>query len=993
MNPEPSPAAAFVTRAVDASTERALHRWRTEEAGEFAIPLAVPAPGTKVWSIGLPIHANRQTMLWAEVMFDCGASADQPFASGYRTTFVVEWAGWNTLHLTVSSLEAVGAPAGLPAIKRLRLRAISSTFAGTILELGAPTWSGDSPLIAMTPGEDMVVNFLSARMWDRGDWQAVGPVELPAEEQGLEVGWMYANLRYLQRPGRAHRIAYRRRMEVDISGYQAVTVWTATDRRAQFSLVLEIDGVAVRAIDRRRGLGGGDEMRALISGRRLTALTLELEQVESAITDAVEAQVATSLRWILLERTGTDPAQAGQVAGMPPVPPPARVEPLETTILPVGIMIDRESFLRLRDASRSPGPLKKMADEIIAEATAHLGYEPERYVGRYLPVDLGNQGCERKVSPADQMYDVNSCMVYGAVAYALTGDLRHGQTARRGLFATLRCTTWQAGFPSRIPCGLPGYRAPFVEASTAECVAQCYDFIYPLLSAPERRAVEDALHEKALPWIDMYLRYCGEGYLLNSNQGAVFMAGLVSAALVARRSHPEVDALLERSIAWFPRMMNNYYNENGASNEGPGYWEYTTQHAAAALIAISRYKGWWVQDYAPPHLAKTMDYLMHLRSLAKDRFSFLPLSDNIEAAGYEFINSSLLFFAKYYDDANALWLWHEYFGRRPNPPGSPFFGKRMAGACSLSGLMNFLLYVEGAPPTPRMPPHKHFAGCDRFMLRTGCTQGDMLFFFEGGPQTFEHTHNDKGQFMLEAYGERFAADPGTIKYQDPAHLFYKQTSYHNLVTLRGRDQDYADPQRAVVLKRVDLGGVCDYLSVDLVNSYRGFDRYRRRMLFVRPHYFLILDDVQANETGLEWNYQSGVPISDINLASGLIRFQGARAAMLMAVGSRHPLKSTVGAHASDGVVLSHQLVLAPKVAASSLTLAALLLPFPLTSAGRPEPAVQVASTSGIVTFTVSGFWGIDTVRCTLAPDSGDADPLIEVRRAGEPHETIFATRD
>ena len=65
MNPEPSPAAAFVTRAVDASTERALHRWRTEEAGEFAIPLAVPAPGTKVWSIGLPIHANRQTMLWA----------------------------------------------------------------------------------------------------------------------------------------------------------------------------------------------------------------------------------------------------------------------------------------------------------------------------------------------------------------------------------------------------------------------------------------------------------------------------------------------------------------------------------------------------------------------------------------------------------------------------------------------------------------------------------------------------------------------------------------------------------------------------------------------------------------------------------------------------------------------------------------------------------------------------------------------------------------
>jgi len=513
------------------------------------------------------------------------------------------------------------------------------------------------------------------------------------------------------------------------------------------------------------------------------------------------------------------------------------------------------------------------------------------------------------------------------------------------------------------------------------------------LSDAERREVEDALYEKALPWIDLYLRYNGEGYLLNSNQGAVFMAGLVCAGLVARRSHPDVDALLDRGIAWFPRMMNNYYNENGSSNEGPGYWEYTTQHAVAALIAISRHKGWRVQDYAPTHLGHTMDYLMHLRSLAKDRLSFLPLSDNIEGAGYDFMNSSFMFFAKYYDDANALWLWHEYFGHRPNLPGSAFFGKRMVGACSLSGLMNFLLYVEGAPPTPRLPPHKHFAGCDRITLRTGCNQGDILFFFEGGPQTFEHTHNDKGQFILEAYGERFAADPGVIKYQDPAHLFYKQTSYHNLVTLRGRNQDYADPQRAVVLDRVELGGACDYLSADLRNSYRGFDRYRRRVLFVRPHYFLILDEVQAGETGLEWNYHSGVPISEINLESGLIRFQGSKAGMVMAVGSRQPLQATVGSHASDGVVLSHHLVLAPKEPAASLTIAALLLPFPMEPEGLPEPVVWVESAAESVTFTVTGSWGIDTVRCALEQGSTDADPVIEVCRSGELNDTIFTTHD
>jgi uncharacterized membrane protein len=469
--------AAFANCTGNSAEEKSLHVWDTAAAATFAAPLAAPAPGAKVWAIGVPVKSNRQTMLFVDVVLDCSATADQPVTSGYRTSFVVEWSGWNTMYFTASSLKPIGNPAGLHEVKRLRLTAGSTTFAGTVLELGLVTWLADSPLVPVTPGEDMVVNFLHERMWDRSDWTHTGRAVLPTGEQALDVGWMYANLRYLQKPGRRHQTAYTRRMDVDISGYQAVTVWTATDIRANFSLILEIDGVPVRAIDRRRGLGGGDEMRALLSGRRLTALTLELEQAEPEITEAIDVQVASMLRWILLERTGTDPAQVGQAWGIPAVPPPARVENLETGILPVGIMIGREEFLQLREAAQKPGPLKKMAAEIIAEAVDHLDYQPERFAGRYLPVDLGNQGCERKVSPWDQMYHLSSCMVYSGVAYALTGDLRHGQAARRGLFAALRCLTWQGGFPSRIPCGQPGYRAPFIETDAAECVALCYDFI------------------------------------------------------------------------------------------------------------------------------------------------------------------------------------------------------------------------------------------------------------------------------------------------------------------------------------------------------------------------------------------------------------------------------------------------------------------------------------------------------------------------------------
>lgn len=995
-HPAPGLSEEFTHRTGRPADETVLHRWDTTSDRAFSAPVDASVPGDKVWACSLPVKSNRATMMIVELALDCGDDAGAAMTNGYRTSFVVEWSGWHTMHFTASSLMVVGQPAGFAAVRRLRLTAGSATFGGTVLELGPLGWHADSPVVPVTAYEDMVVNFLAERMWDPRDWQYTGSVPLPAGEQALDPAWMYANLHYLQKPGRRHQTAYTRRMDLDISGYQAVTLFTATDVRALFSLILEIDGVPVRAVDRRRGVGGGDEMRGTISGRRLTALTIELEQAEPEVTEALHVHVSTQIRWILFERSGTDPAQVGQAWGIPPVATPVRVEPLETGILPVGILTGREEFLRLREAAKRPGPLQKIANELIAESTAHWDYQPEQYAGRYLPVDLGNQGCERRASPATQMNHVSSCMVYAGFAYAFTGDLRHGQTARRALFTAVRCRTWQGGFPSRIPAGLPGYRAPFIESDCAECVSLCYDFIYPLLTDAERREVEDALYEKALPWIDMYLRLNGEGYLLNSNQGAVYTAGLAYAALVARRSHPDVDAILERGIAWFPRMMNNYYKPDGATNEGQFYWEFTTKHAVTALIAITRHKGWSLRDYAPAHLGRTMDYIMHTRSLARPHLSFLPMSDSIESFGYNFMGSSFLFFAKYYEDQNALWLWHEFFARRPNPPGSWYFGRKIAAAYTSSGLLDFLLYVDRTPTAPQLPAGKRFANCDRITLRTGSSHGDILFLFEGGPQTFDHTHADKGQFILEAYGERFAADPGVIKYQDPACIFFKNTDHHNLVTLNGANQDYRDAQRAVALDRADFGATLDYLSADLRNSYKSFAKYRRRIVFVRPHYFLVLDDVQADGPALEWNYHSCAPIAQVDLPAGIIRLQGKTAAMHLAIGCLQPLRAATGVYASEGVTLTHNLVLTPASPASTLTLAALLLPFPLsTDATMPEPRVQVAYRDDAVVFHATGPWSADEVICDLSgAATSPGRPAIQInRRDTRGQQTLFTADD
>jgi len=249
-----------------------------------------------------------------------------------------------------------------------------------------------------------------------------------------------------------------------------------------------------------------------------------------------------------------------------------------------------------------------------------------------------------------------------------------------------------------------------------------------------------------------------------------------------------------------------------------------------------------------------------------------------------------------------------------------------------------------------------------------------------------------GVLEKDARGILVLDDPGVIKYQDPACIFFKNTDHHNLVTLQGANQDYRDPKRAVVMDRVELGGACDYISADLANSYKAFSRYRRRVLFVRPHYFLVMDDVLADRPGLEWNYHSCAPIASVDLPSGLIRLQGEKAGMILALGSDRPLAVATGNYASEGVILTHNLVLTQVAPVRALKLAALLVPYPLS--GGTAPQVTVRSESHAVVFEVTGAWGTDRVHCDLSEPAPGRGPIIQVsRRHRGRDEAIFSATD
>jgi hypothetical protein len=117
--------------------------------------------------------------------------------------------------------------------------------------------------------------------------------------------------------------------------------------------------------------------------------------------------------------------------------------------------------------------------------------------------------------------------------------------------------------------------------------------------------------------------------------------------------------------------------------------------------------------------------------------------------------------------------------------------------------------------------------------------------------------------------------------------------------------------------------------------------------------------------------------------------------MTLAIGSLNPLTAVTGAYKSDAVVLCHNLVLTEVEPSRSLTIAALLLPFPSSGvAASADPRVSVRYRKSSVVFEVAGGWGADRVECALECDEAAAGggPLIRVRRVQRrDEEMVFST--
>jgi len=166
-------------------------------------------------------------------------------------------------------------------------------------------------------------------------------------------------------------------------------------------------------------------------------------------------------------------------------------------------------------------------------------------------------------------------------------------------------------------------------------------------------------------------------------------------------------------------------------------------------------------------------------------------------------------------------------------------------------------HLQPAPPI--RPPSRHFEQGGYAVMRSDWQREAQVLIFDvgplGGAGSEGHGHADLLSVQCAAFGEPFLVDAGTFCYTaDPAARdFFRGSASHSTVLVDGQSQAqpsgpfrWSEHPRAEIAAwhstpELDFADA-DYRAVGLVP---GFARHRRRVLYVKGRYWVIVDDLEG----------------------------------------------------------------------------------------------------------------------------------------------------
>ncbi|MBN2313055.1 MAG: heparinase II/III family protein [Sedimentisphaerales bacterium] len=644
----------------------------------------------------------------------------------------------------------------------------------------------------------------------------------PGDDWGLHIqqNWDAVAFEWASKPTRGPALRMVRDFNVDCSNYDRLLVRLTTPKQSTFKITAFTD-VGERVYTSVPELQNATEHSLDLCGAKL------IKRLVFEIEANAEGSGAGWFHWIGLQNTDRmnrytalwDYSRIRWVKHIKPVDQITKFEPR------YGIFLNTDELAELRKqhqrAVKEHGQSRYSQE---AAAAHHL--HPEKGIHEFVNSGGQSRGHGRVRDQFQARLEGDPDI---AIAGLVVRDAEALRVAARYALSLAMSGHWDTGFMSHLPAG-PWEDRAFRRSYTAQDIAMILDLAGEAFTETGRQFLMRRLAEEGVGPIN-YVAWRHE-YIFHCNQLAYFNTGRMYAYLVLEREWPRVKPYTDLAYRDAVNNLEHVIQPDGGTLEGPGYFNPIVRENYKAIKYYARSRNLTISELIPDVLKSTVNYAMTVASITAD--DAIPICDS---------DSSL--------NRDTLEILSELM------PDSYW-----------TTMYNKLLVREGEPPSAQTgPPLPAFISLPDtgYIASARSLNGQQVKLFIMGHQAgADHTHEDKGSFVLEFAGQAFALDLGICDYDNPIHAVYKHCQRHNMLVPVGMPER-AHPQRPLPVEVKPVGHGDEKSFHARIDATPGWDRYYRKWIrswdSPSPETWVIRDDyILARGNAVEFYWQTKLPV-------------------------------------------------------------------------------------------------------------------------------------
>ena len=426
---------------------------------------------------------------------------------------------------------------------------------------------------------------------------------------------------------------------------------------------------------------------------------------------------------------------------------------------------------------------------------------------------------------------VDGSLMHLALGFLMTEEAKYADAAKRILLEIAR---WPTDDDDVTSVSAKWGDEPGL--SYSKCAHFAYDWLYDALSDDEKALVLKMCEERA--WQTYRRLKDRTNYLTfpGSSHDGRLIAYLSDMAIVMAGESEGAATWLEYSLKALTTIYPHWAGYEGGWAEGTPYGLWYNGFYIPAFEGLRQTTG--LDLWQRPFFRNVRYFFFYCTAV---RGEIRPFGDSAETGGPGVKGGS----------GYPSLLWHH--AHRFNDPHMGWWVNQIRG-WSGGGDRTSLLFEDeppAAPPTD-LPQSRVFRGVGWAGLHGDLADpdNDTCMIFKSSPYgSVSHSHADQNAFAVMKGGRALAIPSGYYgpSYGESHHAEWTRTTKaNNCVLVNGEGQGIRDAKACGRIAAFEDTAGMSYLVGDAAPAYMGkLVRCDRRILFLRPGLFLILDDLEA----------------------------------------------------------------------------------------------------------------------------------------------------